>query len=220
MGYNDENARRVVLDLETVAIDGAGDLCEPVSAPANYKDPAKIAAYIEEAQKAQAEKAALYPWTARIVALGLWAEDDREPLVVRCETEQAEAEALRMLWQRYRAAAFVTFNGRTFDLPVLLARSALLGVPHPVLNLDRYRSPHVDLMETLTWRGAIPARSLKWFAKRFGLPVHDDHGGADVARLVAEGQWQAVAEHCLSDVTLTRAVAERMGLVRQLAEVA
>lgn len=209
----------IVLDLETVAIDGAAALAEPVSAPANYKDPEKIAAYIAEAQRAQLDKAALYPWTARIVALG-YVDTDGDETIVCCQDEAQEAAALAAFWpatwnsdERF-TRPIIGFNHRAFDLPVLLARSLLLGVKAPLLNLDRYRTPHTDLMEKLTWFGAIPARSLTWYAKRFGLGVADTVKGSDIARLVADGQWDAVTAHCRSDVRLTRALAERLGVIR------
>lgn len=210
----------IILDLETVAIDGASDLVEPVSAPANYKDPEKIAAYIADAQKAQREKAALYPWTARIVALG-YIDTDGDETVVYCQDETEEAAALTAFWPKTWDSderfirPIIGFNHRSFDLPVLLARSVLLGVKAPILNLDRYKTPHADLMEKLTWYGAIPSRSLTWFARRLGIPVTDTVKGNQIAGLVAEGQWDAVVEHCRSDVRLTLAVAQRLGVVRE-----
>lgn len=209
----------IVLDIETTAIDGAGSLVEPVTAPANYKDPDKIAAYIADAKQAQIEKAALYPWTARVVALGYILGDGTETVAL-CRDEAQEAAALMAFWRvvfnhddRF-VQPIVGFNHKSFDLPVLLARSILLGVEAPALNLDRYRSPHTDLMEKLTWYGAIPARSLKWYAKRFGLSFEDEVSGKDIGGLVKAGEWEAVAAHCLSDIRLTKALAERVGVIR------
>lgn len=209
----------LVIDLETVAIDGAGSLVEPVSAPANYKDEAKIAAYIADAQKAQIEKAALYPWTARIVALGWCEETDDVEHVAVCNSEAREATVLREFWERVvdsrgNVTHLVTFNGRSFDLLVLMARSRMLGVTAPVLNVDKYRSPHPDLMQILTFNGAIPARSLGWYARRFGLNTDDAFSGREIAGLVADSNWDAVTAHCASDVRLTRQLAERLGVMK------
>ena len=206
----------IIVDIETVAIDAAADLAEPVSAPANWKDEAKIAAYVQEKQADQISKAALYPWTARIVALGI-IEQNGDETVVLCRDEAEEREALRHLWasslehQQGLVTPIVTFNGLSFDLPVLLSRSRLLGVKTPVINLDKYRTPHVDLMQVLTFRGAIPARSLKWFAERFQIPVDDAISGKEIGALVAAGDWDGVRTHCLSDIRLTRALAQRLG---------
>lgn len=216
----------MVMDLETVAIDGAGSLVEPVSAPANYKDPVKIAAYIEEAQKAQIEKAGLYPWTARVIAMG-WCHEGDDAVTVRVVNgDAAEKDLLTEFWSRVwdgrtgSVEPLVTFNGRGFDLPVLMVRSRLLGVSHPALNVDKYRSPHPDLMQILTFNGAIPARSLKWFAQRFGLNTDDAFSGKEIAQLVEDQNWDAIKSHCESDVTLTRQLAERMGVIRSVARAA
>jgi hypothetical protein len=96
---------------------------------------------------------------------------------------------------------------------VLLSRSRLLGVRAPDLNLDRYRSPHPDLLQRLTYRGAIQARSLRWFAKRFGLDTSDAFSGKEIAGLYEDGNWDAIKAHCASDVRLTRHLAERIGVL-------
>ena len=210
----------VILDLETLPIPDVESYVEPVEAAKNLRDPEKIAADIERKQAEQVSKAALYPWTARILALGA-IPTDGGPMVHLCQTDADERAALRWCWDvvvREDDTRFVRpivgFNSRTFDLPVLMARSLLLGVDYPTLNLDRYRSPHIDLMDRLTWYGAVPARSLKWFARRFGIVVDDAVSGADVASLAAAGDWQAIVNHCLSDLRLTQGLAERMGIIK------
>ncbi|MCC6650657.1 MAG: ribonuclease H-like domain-containing protein [Candidatus Eisenbacteria bacterium] len=211
----------IIVDCETLAIEGAEALTEPVSAPVNYKDPEKIAAYIAEKQRDQIEKAALYPYTSRIIALGYCYETDEVNRVEVINNEGREATVLREFWSAVvgpsgNVLPLVTFNGRAFDLPLLMVRSRLLGVPNaPELNVDRYRSPHPDLLDILTFRGALPARSLTWFATRFGLNTSDAFSGREIAQLYEDGNWDAIRSHCDSDVTLTRQLAERLGVVRR-----
>jgi predicted PolB exonuclease-like 3'-5' exonuclease len=210
----------IILDIETVAIDGAAALAEEPTPPANYKDAAKIAAWIEERRQKQIDSAALYPWTARIIALG-WAEAGEEIAHVEtCESESSEQRVLRELWSRVQdvhghATPIITFAGRTFDLPVLMCRSILLGVPHRPLNLDRYRSPHPDLLQVLTFNGAIDGRTLRWYAKRFGLNTDDAFSGKEIATLYQDGNWDAIRKHCESDVLLTKQIAEVIGLIKR-----
>ena len=202
----------LIIDCETVAVTGLE--IEPVTAPANYKDEAKIAAYIAEAEQAQRDKAALYPWTCRIIAIG-WCYEGSEAVTVRTGNADAmERAMLQEFWYDAKGQNLVTFNGLEFDLPVLMARSRLLGVDAPVLNIDRYRSPHPDLLKLLRFNGAIPGRSLRWFAKRFGLNTDDAFSGAHVAGLVEAGNWDAIEKHVESDVTLTRQLAERLGVIK------
>lgn len=198
----------LVVDCETVAIPGAADYVSPAR---NLKDPEKIAASIAEREAA----AALYPWTARIVALGWCHETDDVETVRLCNNEAAEATVLREFWGAVGSHPLVTFNGRRYDLPLLMVRSMLLGVPHPTLNLDRYRSTHIDLLDKLTWLGTLDARSLAWFAKRFGLDTSDAFSGKEVAQLYEDGNWDAIEAHCASDVRLTRQIAERIGVLKK-----
>ena len=61
---------KIIIDLETAALDDAAsylDLAE-IKAPANYKDEAKIAAYVEAAKAEALNKAALDFDLARITA--------------------------------------------------------------------------------------------------------------------------------------------------------
>lgn len=201
----------LVVDCETVAIPGAADYVSPAR---NLKDPEKIAASIAEREAA----AALYPWTARIVALGWCYETDDVETVRLCNSEATEATVLREFWDLVgydRQERLVTFNGFKYDLPLLLGRSMLLGVKSPDILIDRYRSPHVDLLERLTWRGTLEFRSLAWFAKRFGLNTDDAFSGKEVAQLYEDGNWDAIEAHCASDVRLTRQLAERIGVLKK-----
>ena len=143
-----------------------------------------------------------------------WIDPAGNESVLSCVDEGEEVAALRLLWtdvfdkEERSVRPIVGFNHLVFDLRVLLARSMLLGVSPPYINLDKYRTPHIDLMDRLTFGGKLPARSLKWFAKRFGLPVDDSVSGADIAVLAAAGDWLAIEAHCRSDIRLTKALYE------------
>ena len=213
----------IVVDLETVAV--AGVKTEPVTAPANYKDEAKIVAYVKEKQAEQITRAALYPWTARIVALGWCEEGEDIERVTICDSDAAEATALREFWGRAvdtRGAVtpLVTFAGRTFDLPVMLARSRMLGVKAPILDLRKYGNSHPDLLKILTFDYEQPPRSLKWFAELFGLDVSDAFGGKEIAQLYEDQNFDAIKSHCASDVRLTRLLAEKLNVLKAPVRVA
>lgn len=209
--------RFIVIDLETAAHPDAANWLEPVQPDSRLKDPAKKAASIAEKTAERDEKLGLDPDLCRIVALGYHVVGGADPVIDLCRDEAEEKIALGRFWQVYRAygnTKLVTFYGRQFDLPVLMRRSFYLGVDYSPLNLDRYRSTHVDIWDALTFNGALrTARGLQFYAKRLGLPMLDKVDGADVAGLVAAGEWEAVSAHCLSDIGYTHAIAERMGLL-------
>lgn len=218
MGLNNIDAMKFIIDIETYPLGNCGDYLDlsDISAPANYKDEAKIAAYIAEKKAEIVAKAALDLDLCAIVAVGWLREDWNEPLVFTASDTNEEAHILRSFWNELDNRVTVGFNQREFDLPILLRRSLYLGVHAPTLNLDKYRSPHIDLMQQLSYNGTKTKRSLNWYCKRFNLDVPcDDNTGKDIAQLVTEGKWDAVAAHCRADVLKTKALAERMGLLKQ-----
>ena len=211
----------IICDVETLAHPDAGQWLEPVKAPSNYKDPAKIAAAVAEGTAERDQKLGLDPDCCVIAALGYVVVGSDEPVCdVTYGSEHTEAGALDAFWHLYAApqgqqeTRLVTFYGRQFDLPVLMRRSMYLGVKFPKLNLDRYRSPHIDVWDVLTYNGALrTAHSLKFYGKRLGIGTLDKVDGGDVAQLAKVGNWDAIREHCLSDVGLTHALASKLGLL-------
>lgn len=215
MGLQSENARRIVLDVETVALPDAAVFVPTPRAPKSYKDDAKIKSYIQEKYNEEVEHAGLDPDLGCIVAIGVMMEGTDEPSVVS-RAQYTEEFMLDWLWKSVGPRITVGFNTLGFDLPMCLRRSLYLGVPTPNINLDKYRTPHLDLQQILSFRGVFKYRSLDFYCRRFDLKVPDDSVvGADIPKLVAEGNWAAVEDHCASDVKKTAALARRMGLLYQ-----
>jgi uncharacterized protein YprB with RNaseH-like and TPR domain len=213
---------RYIIDIETAGLPGAAEYAtEPISAPSNWKDPEKIAAYIAEKQAEQINKAGLDLDLCRVVAVGLQREGAVGVQVLTAGDEAEERGLLTALWSqllKIQHPVLVGFNHVGFDLPVLMRRSQYLNVAYPRLSLDKYRTPHIDLMAHLTWNGLVRARSLKFYARRFGIPFDDPVKGGDIPQLVDAGDWNAVIAHVSSDVELTAALARRIGVLAPLAE--
>lgn len=207
----------------------------PVKADGRLKDADKIAADLEAKEAArqkeiaertqqQLDDCALNPYTARVIALGWsWAAEDIVTVRV-AHTETMEAELLRDFWAMVadpmtgHVVPLVGYNSRGYDLPLLVVRSRLLGVKAPKLHLDRWRSPHPDVMRELLLDEAIkPPKGMgsqRWFAQRLGLPMDDAFSGAEIAQLVESGNWDAIESHCRWDVSTTKALAAWCGLVK------
>jgi len=209
--------RNRLLDLETCPHPDAQKWVDPVKAPSNYKDEAKKAAYIEEATIERNEKLGLDPDLNRIVALGFHDVPMGEPTVYLCADELEEREHLKMFWGSYaeRTTRLIGYNSQRFDLVVLAMRSLYLNVQHPELVIaPAWKSPHVDIWEKLSFGGARrDVKSQRFYCNRLGIPIYDDITGADVAAMVAAGEWQKVHDHCLSDLGLLRALAEWVGVL-------
>lgn len=222
MGLDNENAHVAgrpwfCLDVETCPMpDCAQYLTDPIDAPSNYKDPAKIAAYIEEKRAKQIAEAGLDLDLCEVVAIGM-AFPDATYAQTRATT--SEEDMLRGLWRFVRhtqeqGGTLVGFNCLAFDWPVLLRRSLYLGIPAPHLQIDKYRHDGiVDIAHELTFGGRMTWRSLAFYCKRFGIPFDDSVDGSQIAQLVADGRWDLIEAHVRADVTGTVALAQRIGLV-------
>jgi len=110
-------------------------------------------------------------------------------------------------------ATLVTWNGRTFDLPVLSARALHHGVPwgwyYEERNIRyRYSSDgHDDLMDFMSDFGAARPMKLGDAARLVGLPGKTDMDGSKVEEVVARGKSaeneDKISWYCLQDVIQT-----------------
>jgi hypothetical protein len=103
----------------------------------------------------------------------------------------------------------VTWNGRSFDLPVLALRALRHGVSFPWYYQERdyrYRyseEGHLDLCDFLADHGAARMTSLSGAARLIGLPGKDGLDGSQVEGLFHGGQLETLRQYCLSDVAQT-----------------
>lgn len=210
----------LVFDIETAPILAAREYIDEPAAPANYKDPDKIAAYIEEKHRELVDKAALDPDLTRIVCLAHVQDDDRAPASMIAKDDDGERELLRAFWNVIGAgsdmATLVGFGILTYDLRVLIRRSLYLGVTPASILIEKYKHPGVvDLMDELSFHGAERYHSLNFYIRRFGLgPFEDDITGAAVGTCIAVGDWDSVERHCRIDVLKELALAKRIGVIQ------
>jgi 3'-5' exonuclease len=95
---------------------------------------------------------------------------------------RTEATLLRDFWDGVCSYdTVVTFNGRRFDIPFLLTRSAVYGiVPTCDLMESRYLAHqhsvrHIDLQDQLSFYGATRRQSLHLFCRAFGITPQQCH---------------------------------------------
>jgi predicted PolB exonuclease-like 3'-5' exonuclease len=207
-----------ILDIETVPHPDAHMWAEPVRPDSRLVDPVKIAKSIEEKTAERDERFGLDADCNRIAALGFVFVGHGDPTVYLMRDEFEERQHLQVFgntYRKYGSPRIVTFNGLKFDLPVLMRRAMYLDIQDfPEFNLDRYRTPHIDLWQKLSHNGLLTAHSLKFYAKRMGFTTLDKVEGSEIAQLVKEERWAEVEAHCLSDIGLTHALANRLGLLK------
>lgn len=119
-----------------------------------------------------------------------------------------------------RRPCLVTFNGRSFDLPVIATRCLRYGISlrHYYAARDvRYRftaDGHLDVMDYLADFGAAKSSRLDVVAKLCGMPGKVGVDGKDVGPMVHAGRIAEVRNYCLCDVAQTAAVFLRVQLLR------
>ncbi len=107
----------------------------------------------------------------------------------------------------------VSFNGRTFDLPVLKYRAMKHGIAAPFLYgagdkwnsyTSRYSADwHCDLLEVLSDYGASARIKLNEACSVLDLPGKFGTGGSQVAELFDAGKIGEIRDYCETDVINT-----------------
>ncbi|MCS7197456.1 MAG: ribonuclease H-like domain-containing protein [Candidatus Bipolaricaulota bacterium] len=163
----------------------------------------------------------LYPFTAQVVAIGMLnVQSQRGRVYYQAPTKESwrsedtliefesgsEREILTRFWEDVRLyRQIITFNGRGFDCPFLLLRSAILGIkPSRDLMPSRFDAKHIDLLEELTFHGAIRRFNLDFYCKAFGITSPKGRlSGPQINKLFAEGKYREIAQYCFDDVRAT-----------------
>lgn len=205
--------RSIVVDLASAPIPGAEAYVEPAKAPSNYKDPEKIAAYVKEETAARVAAAGLDLDLARITAVGLC--EDGHCDIHLCQSEEEERAVLGTLAAEllntpdYR---LFTYGGFRFDLPLLMRRARYLGVKMPKINIDRYKSNHVDLLQELTDRDPSRSRPLSFYVRRLGwTDLSKPLTGAAESMVPETGAWGMLAASVEHDLIASYRLAQWLG---------
>lgn len=215
---------RLIFDIETVGVefDSLDDKSQEL-----------LLRFAETPEDVEAVKEGLgfSPLTGQVVAIGVLNPETAKGAVYFLSLEgksekeensntqylpyQTEKELLKSFWD---ASAhydqFITFNGRSFDAPYLMIRSAVNKIK-PTKNLMTYRYEsdqfgktitHLDLLDRLTFFGAVRRKGgLHMWCQAFGIESPKSKGvsGDDVARLFKDKEYLKIAEYCFNDVLAT-----------------
>lgn len=208
---------RVIFDIETVGKD-----FETLEKPIQEY----LLRYAETKNEKEdvKDRLSFYPLTAEIVTIGLLDPDTEKGSVfyqtagdtvlpfeekgIRYEVG-TEKEILEKFWNRIKdCSQFITFNGRGFDCPFILIRSAVHKIkPQKDLMPNRYSDAHLDLLDQLTFFGASRRRfSLDMWCRTFGIKSPKEGGitGYEVKDLFKAGRYYDIAKYCAGDLKATR----------------
>jgi predicted PolB exonuclease-like 3'-5' exonuclease len=184
----------------------------------------------------------LSPFTAQIICIGLIfveIEDntektfkqvayvvdnsfssEMEEVVIQDEVEihiVSEAKALETFWRilsKYPDIHLISFNGRNFDCPFIMLRSAILGIniTRNLMEGTKYNYKfHTDVLDELTffqptnYFSATKRFNLDFYTRSFGIQSPKALGidGSNVSEYFKEGKLIDIALYCLRDVRST-----------------
>lgn len=169
------------------------------------------------------------PLTGEIVALGVFDTERKKGTVFfqapKDKIEEfsqdnftfkprTEADMLQGFWQGAREYnEFISFNGRSFDVPFILIRSAVHKIK-PTKNLmsNRYLSTqmfnakHIDLLDQLSFYGAVRRRgNLHLYCQALSIksPKAEGITGDEVGGLFKEKKYKEIAQYNSWDLLAT-----------------
>lgn len=215
--------RQVVFDIETVSF------------PFETLAESQQEYLLRDAQKSDNQKekekkiddsiryTSLYPFTAKVIVIGLYDVQKEKSFIYyeSSETEEwlnneknvtykgmNEDAMLKSFWRiAEKTDQFISFNGRNFDIPFLMMRSALNKIkPSKNLMTNRYdTSHHIDLLEQFTYYGITRKFNLDFYCHAFGIesPKSKDISGMEVKTLYEAGRIKDIAVYCGGDIEAT-----------------
>lgn len=170
------------------------------------------------------------PLTGQIVAIGVYdTEKDKGAVYFESRDKKntdseegnmkfrvlKEDEMLRQFWNlAEKYDEFVSFNGRAFDVPFLMVRSAIHKIkPSKNLMANRYLSSqpknakHIDLLDQFTFYGSVRRKgNLHLWSRAFGIESPKASGitGDDVGELFREKKFMEIAKYNAGDLRATK----------------
>ncbi|RMD52176.1 MAG: 3'-5' exonuclease [Nitrospirae bacterium] len=206
---------RVVVDIETIGFEM--ETLDEISKQYLSK--------LAEREEGLLDGLGFSPLTGEIVAIGMLDVDrdrgavyfqapDVEPIKFEEKgikfVSDTEAGILNRFWSAVKNFdQIITFNGRAFDAPFLIVRSAVHHIkPTTVIMPNRYHSTrHIDLYDLLNFYGAVRRRfNLHMWCRVFGIksPKEDGITGYEVKELFTNKQYKDIARYCLGDLIATK----------------
>lgn len=215
--------RQIVFDIETSAVPFNSLAESQQEYILRAADKEKVAELRTEKEDEAIRMLSLYPFTAKVVVIGIF-DVQNEKSYIYYESEEheewesenrlakfkgvSEHELIESFWRITDAVdQVISFNGRNFDLPFLMLRSAMLKIK-PSKNFMGYRfdiTQHIDLLEQFSFFGAFKKFNLDFYCHSFGVasPKAKGVSGMDVKNLYDAGRIKDIALYCADDIAAT-----------------
>lgn len=212
--------RHLYIDIETLPCADPAEVPTP-KAPSNYKDPEKIAAYIEEARASAWRETSLDPLLGRVFCIGTAVDDNPVETLYDADGTQEE----RLIGELAATVAYATENGRYsllwighnisgFDLRWLWFRAVKYGHRELARLLPYQRWQQGQIADTLRiaqgsdWSGK--GLGLSRLAEFFGMAGKAEGlDGSKVYDAWLAGEHDRIRAYCAADVELARSLYDR-----------
>lgn len=208
-----EPITHLIFDVESVA---DGELVAKIRYPGqNYTPAQAIATYQDELMETRGTT--FIPHTFQLpvaVVVAKVTADHRLLDVVSLDEPEFRPHVITQHfwrgWEAYKYPTWVTFNGRSFDVPLMELAAYRFGISLPKwFRGDGYKSPrnrynttaHLDLQDVLTNFGAARCNGgLNLVSQMLGKPGKMDLTGDQVQQQFDEGKKSAISDYCRCDV--------------------
>lgn len=198
--------KTIILDLETKPNEKLISLfTSKIKAPKTYKDPEKIVSYIEEKKQELVKSMSVDVDFCEIKCIGI-KEDEaparvitlKELIKLFSEHIKVKSETTSEFEQRVVKFRLVTFNGKKFDLPVIIREAIRQQLDAPFKELKAWTKRfqilnHIDLMELIN---DTDYKSLDLYSQIY---LGESKEEIDFSNCTDD----ELKKHCLSDVEMT-----------------
>jgi len=229
----------LAFDIETIPNQKIPTECIPQFNPdevklGNLKDPMKIrvrlAAEKDLFEKKLSKKMSVDPALAQVCTfVGMLCDTEKpyedkiiKDCVLQLTDEDGHDDHALILgaWDFIARACneripLVSYNGISFDLPILFFRAICDDVPVDKFMYDRltrkYRNMfHYDLMQILAGWDKSRWKKMEFYLNLFSIGSKGGMSGADVYPAYQAGEFDKIKEYCMNDVTSTCNLFERI----------
>ena len=173
----------------------------------------------------------LPPHLQRVIVISCVLRDDEGVKVFSIgEPEAAEGAAIQRFFEGINkyVPQIVSWNGRGFDIPVLVSRGLVHGVTAACFwdtgadnkdfrfsnYINRFHERHVDLMDVLSIYGGARGSPLDELSRLSGFPGKLGVGGAAVWESYVRGEIGAIRDYCEADCANTYLLYLRFQMMR------
>ena len=213
--------RFVYFDIETIPCQNPDYLAElqaEVTAPAQFKKPESIEAWLAENRETAAleslAKTSFDGGRGHVCTIA-WAKNDSGIEVRHAKTVADERAVISDFFadlDSYHSETLVGHNITGFDLLFLKKRAVVLGITMPGrTSFPRDPKPwDKTVQDTMgMWAGGTNRVSMDNLCRILGIVGKDGFDGSMVAEAWANGEHDKIAEYCQDDVHRTREIHKR-----------